>query len=72
MFIQNDLSRCLQPEEVEELVATYEQILRDLDIVERSSPIAQAIARELTELVYQGVRNRTQLTDLVMEELRSG
>ena len=72
MFIQNDLSRCLQPEEVEELVATYEQILRDLDIVERSSPIAQAIARELTELAYQGVRNRTQLTDLVMEELRSG
>ena len=72
MFIQNDLSRCLQPEQVEELVAAYEQILRDLDIVERSSPIAQAIARELTELVYQGVRNRTQLTDLVMEELRSG
>jgi hypothetical protein len=72
MFIQNDLSRCLQPEEVEELVAAYEQILRDLDIVERSSPIAQAIARELTELAYQGVRNRTQLTDLVMEELRSG
>jgi hypothetical protein len=72
MFIQNDLSRCLKPEEVEELVATYEQILRDLDIVERSSPIAQAIARELTELAYQGVRNRTQLTDLVMEELRSG
>jgi len=72
MFIQNDLSRCLQPEEVAELVAAYEQILRDLDIVERSSPIAQAIARELTELVYQGVRNRTQLTDLVMEELRSG
>ena len=72
MFIQNDLSRCFQPEEVGELVAAYEQILRDLDIVERSSPIAQAIARELTELAYQGVRNRTQLTDLVMEELRSG
>jgi DNA-binding IclR family transcriptional regulator len=51
---------------------TYEQILRDLDIVERTSPVAQALAREMIELAHQGVRTRNQLTEIVMEELSSG
>jgi hypothetical protein len=57
----------LQPQEFEELVDTYDQILLDLDI-ERSSPLAQAIAKELIGLSKRGVRTRKELAEVVMEE----
>lgn len=71
MTIQNPLlNTSFQPEEVEELAAAYQQILRDLDL-ERSSSLAQTIAKEIFELAEQGVRTRKQLTEMVMEEFWS-
>ena len=58
-------------QDVEELVAAYDQILRDLDL-ERSSSLAETIAKEIFELVEQGVRTRKQLTEMVMEEMGGG
>ena len=72
MTIQNlSLLSGLQPEEVEEFVAAYDQTLDDLGI-ERSSALAQTIAKEFFNLIKQGVRTRKELAPLVMEELSSG
>jgi hypothetical protein len=61
----------LSPEEIEELVAAYQEILRDL-AVERSSPVGQVIAKEILDLAKQGVRNRRRLTEIVMQEFNDG
>jgi hypothetical protein len=71
MTIQNlSLLSGLQPEEVEEFVAAYDQTMDDLGI-ERSSALAETIAKEFFELIKQGVRRRKELTEAVMEELGS-
>jgi DNA-binding ferritin-like protein (Dps family) len=57
-----------QPEEVEELAATYEQILHDLGLTKRSDLLTRMLAREVIELAEQGVYSGKQLTELVTKE----
>jgi hypothetical protein len=59
-----------QPEEVEELAAAYEQVLRKLSLVKRNDALTRLVAKEIIQLAELGVRERDQLTRLVLKNLK--
>jgi hypothetical protein len=57
------------PEEIAVLTDAYEHTLRKLNLVERSDPITQLIAKKIIEIHQRGERNPQKLSELTMKEL---
>jgi hypothetical protein len=60
----------LEPEDIERLVAAYEQTLPALDLVERDDPLMQAIAKKIIEIGQTGIRDPAQISELVVKAFR--
>jgi hypothetical protein len=59
------------PEEIAVLTEAYEQTLKKLDLVDRSDPITQIVAKKIIEISQRGVRDPEQLSSLALKELRA-
>jgi hypothetical protein len=57
------------PEEIRDLVAAYDQVLRKLRLAERSDPFTELIAKKIVELGQRGVSDPAQLTQPALNEL---
>ena len=57
------------PEEIAALAEAYEHTLRKLNLVERSDPITQIIAKKIIEISQRGERNPQKLSELAIKEL---
>jgi hypothetical protein len=51
------------------LTDAYEHTLRKLNLVERSDPITQLIAKKIIEIHQRGERNPQKLSELTIKEL---
>lgn len=60
----------LEPEDIERLVAAYEQTLRALDLVERDDPLTQAVAKKIIEIGQTGIRDPAQISELAIRAFR--
>jgi hypothetical protein len=70
MTIRHVLRRTVfGPEEIQDLAAAYDQVLRKLSLVGRSDPFTELIAKKIVELGQRGVRDPDQLTQLTLTEL---
>jgi hypothetical protein len=59
------------PEEIAVLTQAYELTLKKLDLVDRSDPITQIVAKKIIEVGQRGVRDPEQLASLALKELRA-
>jgi len=59
------------PEEIAVLTDAYEHTLRKLNLVERSDPITQLIAKKIIEIHRRGERNPQKLSDSLSRSLGS-
>ena len=57
----------LGPDDISRLVAAYEAALNALELVNRSDPITQLVARKVFEFGQSGVRDPQQISALVVE-----
>ena len=60
----------LGPEDIERLVAAYEQTLHALDLRERDDPLTQAVARKIIEIGQTGIRDPAQISQLAIQAFR--
>jgi hypothetical protein len=58
----------LQPEEISRLVAAYEQALRGLDLVDRSDPVAEIVAKKIIKIGKRG-GDAVEIAKLAVDEL---
>ncbi len=59
------------PEEIERLVAAYEQTLAALGLKDRTDPITELVAKKIVEIAQTGVRDPLQLARRAISELGS-
>ena len=59
------------PEEIAVLTEAYELTLKELDLVDRSDPITQIVAKKIIEVGQRGVCDPEQLSSLALKELRA-
>jgi len=59
----------LGPEEIETLAGAYEDALARLGLKQRSDRITEVVARKALEIWQRGVRGRTALTRLILNDL---
>jgi hypothetical protein len=59
----------LGPERIALLVAAYEQTLKELDLVERSDPVTQLVAKKILEIGERGVNDADQISEIALKEL---
>jgi hypothetical protein len=57
------------PEQVKQMTAAYETALRKLELVDRSDPVTELIARKIIEIARSGERSATAICDRALEEL---
>jgi hypothetical protein len=58
------------PEDIERLSAAYEEALHLLQLSDRTDPITQIVAQRIIEAAKTGVRERSQLCQLAIKDLR--
>ena len=51
-------------------MAAYEQVLRKLSHIKRNDALTRLVAKEIIEFAEFGVRDRDQLTRLVLKNLK--
>ncbi len=59
------------PEEIERLVAAYEQTLAALGLKDRTDPITELVAKKIVAIAQTGVRDPLQLARRAISELGS-
>jgi hypothetical protein len=59
----------LGPDEIQRLVAAYEETLRALGLKERDDPITQMVAKKVFEIVQTGIEDPAQISRLALEQL---
>jgi len=59
----------LGPEEIERLVAAYDETFRALGLKDRNDPITEIVARKIFEIGQTGVRDPAQIAELALKEL---
>ena len=55
------------PEELQAVLAAYEGVLKELDLVKREDLVTRALARKTMEFAMAGEFNPTRLRDLVLD-----
>jgi hypothetical protein len=59
--------QAFNPEQVGELVAAFESVLADLQLVDRTDPITELVAKVIIDCAKQGMFDRAQLHDCAIE-----
>jgi hypothetical protein len=59
----------VSPEDIGRLVAAYEATLKALDLIDRSDPITELVARKIIEIGQTGVRDPLQISKLAVTDL---
>jgi hypothetical protein len=57
------------PEEIERLVAAYEETLRALGLKDRSDPITQLVAEKIIAVGRLGIEDAAEISKVVLKEL---
>ena len=57
------------PEDIEPIVAAYEDCLRILKVTGRSDPLAETVAKTIFAIAQTGVRDPVQLRKLALEQI---
>jgi hypothetical protein len=57
------------PEEIERLVAAYEETLRALGLKDRSDPITQLVAEKIIAVGRLGIEDAAEISKAVLKEL---
>ncbi len=57
------------PDDIDRMVAAYEETLKALGLKDRSDPITDLVARKIVEISQTGVRDARQLSKLAIEKL---
>jgi hypothetical protein len=57
------------PDEIAVMTKAFEGALRALDLVDRTDPAADMVAKKIIELVNQGERDQVRLCDRAVEAL---
>jgi len=65
-FLQNTT---FGPDEIACMGQAFEEALRCLDVIDRTSPAAETLAKKIIELAKQGERNPTQLRNRAVESV---
>jgi len=60
----------LGPEDIERLVAAYEQTLCELGITDRNDPLTLVVAKKVIEIRQSGIRDSAQLSELALKQLK--
>ena len=55
------------PEDVQALIAAFEDTLRELDLADREGPITLIVAKHIIEFAKEGERDPTRLRDLAVK-----
>ena len=59
----------LGPDEIQRVVAAYEETLRTLDLKERDDPITRIVARKVFEIAQTGIEDPAEISKLVIKLL---
>jgi hypothetical protein len=59
----------LGPDEIQRLVAAYEETLRTLGLKERDDPITQIIAKKVFEMAQTGIEDPSEISKLAIKQL---
>jgi hypothetical protein len=59
----------LAPDEIQRLVAAYEETLRTLGLKERDDPITRIVARKVFEIAQTGIEDPAEISKLVIKLL---
>jgi len=57
------------PEDIDRLVAAYEDCLRILNVADRSDPVTERLAKKIIEIGQTGMRDPVQIGRLALKEL---
>ena len=60
----------LGPEDIERLVAAYEQTLCELGLPDRTDPMTLVVAKKVIEVGQSGIRDPAQISELALKQLR--
>ena len=60
----------LGPEDIERLVAAYEQTLCELGLTDRTDPLTLVVAKIVIEVGQSGIRDPAQISELALKQLR--
>ena len=58
------------PETVKAMTTAFEDVLRQLDLVDRSDPLTDIVARKIIEIGRRGERDPARIRELAVQELR--
>jgi len=59
----------LSPEDISRLATAYEATLKALDLIDRSDPITELVAKKIIEIGQTGVRDPQQISRLAVTDL---
>jgi hypothetical protein len=59
------------PEDIQAIVAAYEDCLRILKLTNRSDPLTEIIAKAIFEIAQTGVRDPIQIRELALKKIGS-
>lgn len=59
----------LGPDEIQRLVAAYEETLRALGLKERDDPITRIVAKKVFEIVQTGIEDPSEISKLAIKQL---
>jgi hypothetical protein len=57
------------PDEIENLKLAFEQALRSLQLVDRTDPITDIVARRIIEIGTTGVRDAREIAEIAVKQL---
>jgi hypothetical protein len=58
------------PEDIERLVAAYEQTLHELGLTDRTDPLTLVVAKKVIEIRQTGIRDPAQISELALKQLK--
>ena len=59
----------LGPDEIQRLVAAYEETLRTLGLKERDDPLTRIIAKKVFEIAQTGIEDPSEISRLAIKQL---
>jgi hypothetical protein len=59
----------LGPDEIQRLVAAYEETLRALGLKARDDPITEIVAKKVFEIVQTGIEDPSEISKLAVKQL---
>jgi hypothetical protein len=57
------------PEDIERMVAAYDEALRTLSLANRTDPVTEKVAKRIIEIAQSGVRDPKKICSLSLESL---